>query len=126
MRGIEYTLTMRDRLRDARYSSQSTLAASTSLAALVVSAATTSAARTKQTFACVGLQSIFVWDNGSCFCSEEFDSVVELPVSNTSSLRLSIQSAMDGLAERAVHTLTYRLKKTRGNLEDCLYTFQAR
>ena len=41
----------------------------------VVSAATTSATLTKlrQTFAILGLPSTVLSDNGSCFCSEEFE-----------------------------------------------------
>ena len=93
----------------------------------VVSAATTSATLTKlrQTFAILGLPSTVVSDNGSCFCSEEFEQFCR--ANGIKHIKSSpYHPSSNGLAERAVQTVKVGLKKTNGNLEDRLYTFLAR
>ena len=93
----------------------------------VVSAATTSATLTKlrQTFAILGLPSTVVSDNGSCFCSEEFEQFCR--ANGIKHIKSSpYHPSSNGLAERAVQTVKVGLKKTNDNIEDRLYTFLAR
>lgn len=93
----------------------------------VVASATTSVTLTKlrQTFATLGLPSTIVSDNGSCFTSDEFRKFCRINgIKNITSS--PYHPASNGLAERAVQTVKAALKKTRGNLEDRLYSFLAR
>ena len=79
----------------------------------VVSAATTSATLTKlrQTFAILGLPSTVVSDNGSCFCSEEFEQFCR--ANGIKHIKSSpYHPSSNGLAERAVQTVKAGLKKT--------------
>ena len=92
-----------------------------------VSAATTGATLTKliQTFAILGLPSTVVSDNGSCFCSEEFEQFCR--ANGIKHIKSSpYHPSSNGLAERAVQTVKAGFKKTNGNLEDRLYSFLAR
>ena len=93
----------------------------------IVSSATTSMTLTKlrQTFSFTGLPHIIVSDNGSCFTSDEFEQFCR--ANGIKHVRCSpYHPSSNGAAERAVQTVKFGLRKTKGNLEDRLYTLLAR
>ena len=93
----------------------------------IVSSATTSVTLTKlrQTFSFTGLPHTIVSDNGSCFTSDEFEQFCR--ANGIKHVRCSpYHPSSNGAAERAVQTVKFGLRKTKGNLEDRLYTLLAR
>ena len=93
----------------------------------IVSSATTSATLTKlrQTFSFTGLPHTIVSDNGSCFTSDEFEQFCR--ANGIKHVRCSsYHPSSNGAAERAVQTVKFGLRKTKGNLEDRLYPLLAR
>ena len=93
----------------------------------IVSSATISVILTKlrQTFSFTGLPHTIVSDNGSCFTSDEFDQFCR--ANGSKHVRCSsYHPSSNGAAERDVQTVTFGLRKTKGNVEDRLYTLLAR
>ena len=88
----------------------------------IVSSAPTSVTLTKlrQTFSFTGLRHTIVSDNGSCFTSDEFEQFWR-----ANGIK-HVSSSSNGAAERAVQTVKCGLRKTKGNLEDRLYTLLTR
>ena len=88
----------------------------------IVSSATT---KLRQTFSFTGLPHTIVSDNGSCFTSDEFEQFCR--ANGIKHVRCSpYHPSSNGAAERAVQTVKFGLRKTKGNLEDRLYTLLAR
>ena len=72
-----------------------------------------------------GLPNTIVSDNGNCFTSDEFEQLC--CANGIKHVRCSpYHPSRNGAAERAVHTMKCGLRKTKGNLEDRLYTLLAR
>ena len=66
-----------------------------------------------------------VSDNGSCFTSDEFEQFCR--ANGIKYVRCSpYHPSSNGAAERAVQIVKFYLLKTKGNLEDTLYTLLAR
>ena len=92
----------------------------------IVLSATTSVTLTKfrQTFSLTGLPHTIVSDNGSCFTSDEFEQFC--CANGIKHVRCSpYHPSRNGAAERAAQTMKFGLHKTKGNLDDRLYTLPA-
>ena len=93
----------------------------------IVSSATTSVTvtRLRQTFSFTRLPRTIVSDNGSCFTSDEFEQFCR--ANGFKHVRCSpYHSSSNGAAERTAQTVKFGLRKTKGNLEDRLYTLLVR
>ena len=76
----------------------------------------------KQAFAMLNLPTTNVSDNGSCFTSEEFQKFRK--ANGMKHVTVSpYHPAINGLAERAVHTIKRGLKKSSGKLY-CIASYQ--
>ena len=93
----------------------------------IVSSAITIMTLTKlrQTFSFKRLPHSIVSDNGSCFTGDEFEQFCR--ANGIKYVRCSpYHPSSNGAAERAVQIVKFYLLKTKGNLEDMLYTLLAR